>query len=145
MSLNVKFSIPTKKSPKFFSFLRFLDQSSCITSYKMRFLWSSDRLEPELRYRCCWGKLVTVADFKRHKRQKMRWYPKTFLMVFRDETMDYKGEFKIGVVAFWQGEIFDLKVVKLDESQSLKTPSFIFLCWLTSRRSNWLILALDIN
>ena len=49
-------------------------------------------------------------------------------MVFRDETMDYKGEFKIGVVAFWEGEIFDLKVVKLDESQSLKTPSFIFLC-----------------
>ena len=32
--------------------------------------------------------------------------------------MDYKGEFKIGVVAFWQGEIFDLKVVKLDESKS---------------------------
>ena len=54
--------------------------------------------------------------------------PKDFLMVFRDETMDYKGEFKIGVVAFWEGEIFDLKVVKLDESQSLKTPSFIFLC-----------------
>ena len=26
---------PTKKSPKFFTFLRFLDQSSCITSYKM--------------------------------------------------------------------------------------------------------------
>ena len=58
----------------------------------------------------------------------MRWYPKIFLMVFRDETMDYEGELKIGVVAFWQGEIFDLKVVKLDESQSLKTPSFIFLC-----------------
>ena len=49
-------------------------------------------------------------------------------MVFRDETKDYKEEFKIGVVAFWQGEIFDLKVVKLDESQSLKTLSFIFLC-----------------
>ena len=58
----------------------------------------------------------------------MRWYPKIFLMVFRDETKDYKEEFKIGVVAFWQGEIFDLKVVKLDESQSLKTPSFIFFC-----------------
>ena len=58
----------------------------------------------------------------------MRWYPNIFLMVFRDETMDYKGEFKTGVVAFWQGEIFDLKVVKLDESQSLKRPSFIFLC-----------------
>ena len=35
ISVNVKFSIPTKKSPKFFTFLRFLDQSSCITSYKM--------------------------------------------------------------------------------------------------------------
>ena len=42
--------------------------------------------------------------------------------------------------------IFDLKVVKyLDESKSLKTQSFICLCWLTSRQSNWLILAADIN
>ena len=36
---------------------------------------------------------------------------------------------KINVVAFWQGEIYDLKVVKyLDESKSLKTASFICLC-----------------
>ena len=53
---------------------------------------------------------------------------------------------KINVVAFWQGEIYDLKVVKyLDESKSLKTASFICLCWLTSRLSNWLILARDIS
>ena len=31
-SLNVKFSIPTKKSRKFFTFFTFLDQSSCIKS-----------------------------------------------------------------------------------------------------------------
>ena len=40
-------------------------------------------------------------------------------------------EIKISVVAFWQGKIFDLKVVKylhLDESKSLKTQSFICLC-----------------
>ena len=38
--------------------------------------------------------------------------------------------------------MFDLKVVKyLDESKGLKTQSFICLCWLTSRQSNWLILA----
>ena len=33
---------------------------------------------------------------------------------------------KISVVAFWQGEIFDLKVVKyLDESKSLKTVVYL--------------------
>ena len=38
-------------------------------------------------------------------------------------------EIKISVVAFWQGKIFDLKVVKyLDESKSLKTQSYICLC-----------------
>ena len=36
---------------------------------------------------------------------------------------------KISVVAFWQREIFDLKVVKyLDESNSLKTQSYICHC-----------------
>ena len=36
-------------------------------------------------------------------------------MVFRDEIMDYKG------IAFWQGERFDLKVVKyLNECKVLK-------------------------
>ena len=36
---------------------------------------------------------------------------------------------KVSVVAFWQREIFDLKVVKyLDESKSLKTQLYICLC-----------------
>ena len=35
----------------------------------------------------------------------------------------------LDVLAFWQGEIFNLKVVKyLDDSKSLKTESFICLC-----------------
>ena len=59
--------------------------------------------------------------------------------------MDYKEELRLALW-HWQGEIYDLKVVKyLDESKSLKTQSFICLCWLTSRQSNWLILAADIN
>ena len=52
-----------------------------------------------------------------------------FLMVFRDKIMDYKGELNKILVASWQGERFDLKVVKhLDELKSLKTQSFICLC-----------------
>ena len=43
--------------------------------------------------------------------------------------MDYKGELNKILVAFWQGERFDLKVVKhLVELKSLKTQSFICLC-----------------
>ena len=35
----------------------------------------------------------------------------------------------MSVVAYWQREIFDLKVVKsLDESKNLKTQSYICLC-----------------
>ena len=50
-------------------------------------------------------------------------------MVFRDEMMDYNdGGIKISVAAFWQGEIFDLKVIKyLDESKSLKTVVYLSL------------------
>ena len=59
-----------KKSRKFFTFFTFLDQSSCMKSKKYRFILSSDRLEQELRDRFSWEKLVTVADFKRHPRQK---------------------------------------------------------------------------
>ena len=41
-----------KKSLKLFTFLSFLNQSSCITSYNIyRFICSIDRLEPELRDR----------------------------------------------------------------------------------------------
>ena len=59
-------------------------------------------------------------------------------MVFRDETMDYKGEFKIGVVAFWQGEIFDLKVVKLDESKSWKHRHlFSSVDWQAADQIDW--------
>ena len=33
-------------------------------------------------------------------------------MIFRDEMMDYKGELKLVLcMAFWQGEIFNLKDV----------------------------------
>ena len=52
-------------------------------------------------------------------------------MIFRDEMMGYKGQLRLvlHVAAFWQREIFDLKVVKyLDESKSLKTLSYICLC-----------------
>ena len=43
--------------------------------------------------------------------------------------MDYKGELNKIFVASWQGERFDLKVVKhLEELKSLKTQSFICLC-----------------
>ena len=59
-----------EKSRKFFIFSSFLDQSSCMKSLKCRFIWSSDRPEPELRDRCSWEKLVTVADFRRYPRQK---------------------------------------------------------------------------
>ena len=54
-----------EKSWKFFTSFSFLDQSSC----KCRFIWSSNCSEQELRDRCSWEKLVTVADFKRHPRQ----------------------------------------------------------------------------
>ena len=48
-------------------------------------------------------------------------------MVFKDEMMDYKEELRLALW-HWQGEIYDLKVVKyLDESKSLKTQSFICL------------------
>ena len=39
---------------------------------KCRFIWSSDRLESELRDGCIWEKLVTIADFKRHPRQTFK-------------------------------------------------------------------------
>ena len=32
-------------------------------------------------------------------------------MIFRDEMIVYQGGIDISVAAFWQGEIFDLKVV----------------------------------
>ena len=45
-------SLKKKKSLKLFTFLSFLNQSSCITSYNIyRFICSIDRLEPELRDR----------------------------------------------------------------------------------------------
>ena len=51
ISLNVKFSTPTKNLESFSNFLAFFDQSSCMKSKKCRFIWSSDQLEPELRDR----------------------------------------------------------------------------------------------
>ena len=46
-----------KKSRKLFTFLSFLNQSSCITSYNIyRFICQIDRLEPELRDR--WEKTL---------------------------------------------------------------------------------------
>ena len=50
-----------------------------------------------------------------------------FLMLLRDETIDYK-ETKIIVEAFWQREIFDLEIVKyLNFSKCLTTHSLICL------------------
>ena len=65
---------------------------------------------------------MTVADFKRLPRQNHGSAQRFFWMIFRDEMMDYKGGIKTSVSPFWQGEIFDLKVVRyLDESKSLNT------------------------
>ena len=48
-----------KKSRKLFTFLSFLNQSSCITSYNIyRFICQIDRLEPELRDR--WEKTLKL-------------------------------------------------------------------------------------
>ena len=48
-----------KKSRKLFTFLSFLNQSSCITSYNIyRFICQIDRLEPELRVR--WEKTLKL-------------------------------------------------------------------------------------
>ena len=94
---------------------------------KCRFIWSSDQPEPELRDRCSWEKLVTFSDFKRHPKQK-NGSAERFFDDFRDEMMDYKGKLRFSVLAFWQGEIFDLKAVKyLDESKSLQTHWVIYL------------------
>ena len=65
ISLNMKFSIPTKNLLSFSHFLAFFINHLVWRTKKCRFIWSSDRLEPELRHRCSWEKLVTVADFKR--------------------------------------------------------------------------------
>ena len=50
-----------------------------------------------------------------------------------------KGNIKIRVVAFWQGEKFDLRVVKhLDKSKSLQTHSlFAFVDWETANQIDW--------
>ena len=104
-----------KKCRKFFTFPSFLNRSSCITSYKIQ---------------------VYLA----------KWPPRArFFYGFQRWNDGFWRGIKISVVALWQGEIFHLKDVKYsDESKSLKTQSFICLCWLTSRQSNWLILASDI-
>ena len=52
-------SLKKKKSRKLFTFLSFLNQSSCITSYNIyRFICQIDRLEPELRDR--WEKTLKL-------------------------------------------------------------------------------------
>ena len=50
-----------------------------------------------------------------------------------------KRNIKIRVVAFWQGEKFDLRVIKyLDKSKSLKThPLFAFVDWKTVNKIDW--------
>lgn len=45
---------------------------------------------------------MTGVVKRRHPRQNAV-VPEDFLMVFRDEVMNYKGELNISVVAFWQG------------------------------------------
>ena len=112
---------------------------------KCRFIWSSERLEPELRDRFSWEKLVTVADLKGHPREKFGSSQIFFWWISEIRWWIIKG-IKISVTPLWQGEIFDLKFVKyLDESKRLKTQSFICLCWLTRRELNWLILTSHIN
>ena len=59
-----------RKSRKFFTFLVFLINHLVWRARKCRFIWSSDRLKPELRGRCSREKFVTVAGFKKHPRQK---------------------------------------------------------------------------
>ena len=83
ISLNIKFSIPTKNLESFSHFSPFLINHLVWRAKKCRFIWSSDRLEQELHDRCGWEKRVTVADFKRHPRQKYGsaqrffwWFPK---------------------------------------------------------------------
>ena len=51
-SLNVKFSIPTTNLKSFSHFLPFLISHLELRAKKCRFIWSSDRLEQELRDRC---------------------------------------------------------------------------------------------
>ena len=70
ISLNVKFSIPTRNLESFSLFLAFLVNRLVQRAKKCRFVWSSDRLEQDLRDRCSWEKRVKVADFRRHPRQK---------------------------------------------------------------------------
>ena len=55
-----------EKLESFSHFLAFLINHLVCRAKKCRFIWLSDRLEPELRDRCNWEKFVTVADFKRH-------------------------------------------------------------------------------
>ena len=92
---NVKFSIPTKNIESFSHFLAFLINHLVWRAKKGRFIWLSDDLEPELRDRCSWEKLVTVANFKKHPRQKYGSAQRFFLMVFRDEMIDYIGELRL--------------------------------------------------
>ena len=54
--------------------------------------------------------------------------PKHFLMVFRDEMIDYKGDsplIKTSVVVLWQGEIFNLEdVIWMNRGVQQHSPLF---------------------
>ena len=99
------------KSRKFFTFLSFLiNHLVQRAKKKCRFIWSSDRLEQELRDRCSWEKLVTVPDFKRHPRQK---YGSSQRFVWWFSEMKWwviKGNQDLLYLSS-QGEKYDLKVV----------------------------------
>ena len=62
-----------KKSRKLFTFLSFLNQSSCITSYNIyRFICPIDRLEPELRDG--WKKTLKLNLLEKKKLWKLFFY-----------------------------------------------------------------------
>ena len=85
---------------------------------KCRFICSSDRWEPKLRDRCSWKKIVTIADFKSHPRQKYG-SDQRFFDGFQRWNDGLQWGNKISVVPFWQGETSDLKVIKyLNEFRS---------------------------
>ena len=66
--------------------------------------------------------------------------PKDFFDDFQRWDDGLQRGIKISVLAFWQGEIFYLKVVKyLDESKSLKKHSrlFAFVDWQAANEIDW--------
>ena len=109
----------------FSQFLAFLLNHREWRAKKCSFIWSSDRPEPELRDRCSWEKLIKSQILKGiHDKNTV--VPKYFFNGFQRWNDGLLRGIKISVVAFWQGKIFDLKVLKyLDESKSKNTVVYL--------------------